>query len=128
MLFSVTINDLPQDLRNADRNNTSPKISNFKMNSLLFADDTAAFHRRQEVLQEMINAAAEWARRRGQRFAPEKSVVVGRGRINIKMEGVQLEQRSDTTYLGIIMTASGVDMAALSLVFKHNTLYSSILG
>jgi hypothetical protein len=27
------------------------------------------------------------------------------------MEGVQLEQRADTTYLGIIMTASGVDMA-----------------
>ncbi|TPX41220.1 hypothetical protein CcCBS67573_g10588 [Chytriomyces confervae] len=110
-LFNVSINSLPAKLRDLYQEHCI-RVGPHKINSLLFADDTTVFARNVRVLQRMIDTVSDWGKKKGVVWAPHKSVAIGPTRMEIDMNGVRIQQKESTMYVGMTMTAMGVDMGA----------------
>ncbi|TPX40458.1 hypothetical protein CcCBS67573_g10623, partial [Chytriomyces confervae] len=110
-LFNISINSLPATLRDLYQESCI-RVGPHRINSLLFADDTTVFARNKHTLQRIINTVADWGKKKGVTWAPHKSVAVGPTPMKIKMHGIEIQQKDSTSYVGMTMTAAGIDMTA----------------
>ena len=132
-LFNVHINSLPSGLRHDFQDNCF-RIGAVLVNSLLFADDTALIARNWRLLQQMMDWACNWGRRRGVKFHPKKTQIVGSvtqrdvlemernqvqdvedleegaERFRLVMDGEQVPVMEQAEYLGMVMDRRGVNM------------------
>ena len=112
MLFNVAINSLPSTLR-ARFWEHAFRVSMFRINSLLFADDTGLIAPNVQVMKEMLDCCDEWGRRNGVTWAPSKSVVVGdipEGE-ELRLSGQVIQVKESATYLGMEFDREGVNMS-----------------
>lgn len=103
IIFNFFINGLIESLDGEGKEDGLPS------NSLFFADDGNLHGTSKEAIQKLLNICHTWASDYGMTFAPEKSVVVAKERIELYLGDVQLPQVESCKYLGIPFTYSGPD-------------------
>jgi hypothetical protein len=111
ILFNFFINELLEIL------DTYPKVTTLGLstNALLFADDASLHAESAGTLQVLLTAAQNWSVRVGMEFSPDKCVHVppaGNGNVEMRLYGQVLKSKEEATYLGIKMTAQGIDWEA----------------
>ena len=112
MLFNVAINSLPGELRTRFREHAY-EVGPFRVNSLLFADDTNLIAPNAEVMKEMLTHCDNWGDRNGVTWAPHKSVIVGNvpEGVELKLSGQTVPVKDSATYLGMEFDRGGVNLA-----------------
>lgn len=103
-LYSIFIDDLAKTLNR----NCRVTIGHCKYNSTLYADDIAVFAESKEALQFLLTICTNHAKANRYQFNVGKCAVIGATNFSYMLDGLEIPQVSQFTYLGVETNRNGI--------------------
>jgi hypothetical protein len=116
ILFNFFIDGLCRRL--AHQNAPTIAVHGVRLNSLLFADDTALVAGNQRDLATLLGICEKWSQDVGMQFAPAKCVILGppapQREVSLQLYNTDLPSEEQAKYLGIPFTKKGIAWSKLA--------------
>lgn len=113
-LFNPVIDELSEMLNTDTQSGLS--LHGIRINHLMFADDTALLAKSWKASEKMLKTCEEWQEVAGMEFAPAKCIYITKGLSKprsgdraLKINGIELHEATEATYLGIEFTEEGIN-------------------
>jgi len=103
-LYAIFIDDLAKTLNRSCR----VTIGHCSYNSTLYADDIAVFAETKEALQFLLQVCSKHAKANRYQFSVGKCAVIGDASFAYKLDGLEIPQVSQFTYLGVETNRNGI--------------------